>query len=251
MKALITGASSGIGRDMAKELAKRNIDLILVARDLEKLQDVKNQIENVNVEIIQKDLNIEQNCIDLFEEIKEQQIDIVINNAGFGVFGDFIESPLEKELNMIKTNITAVHILTKLFLAKMEKEDRGYILNVASIAGYMPGPLMASYYSTKAYVVRLTQAIKEELRRKKSNVKVGVLCPGPVETNFNNVAGVKFKAKALTSEYVAKYTVDKILKRKFYIIPGLSIRALRIVSKIIPDNLMAKMAYNVQVKKGK
>lgn len=251
MKALVTGASSGIGRDMAKELAKRNIDLILVSRDLEKLQDVKNQIENVNVEIIQKDLNIEQNCIDLFEEVKEQQIDIVINNAGFGVFGDFIESPLEKELNMIKTNITAVHILTKLFLAKMEKEDRGYILNVASIAGYMPGPLMASYYSTKAYVVRLTQAIKEELRRKKSNVKVGVLCPGPVETNFNNVAGVKFKAKALTSEYVAKYTVDKILKRKFYIIPGLSIRALRIVSKIIPDNLMAKMAYNVQVKKGK
>lgn len=251
MKALVTGASSGIGRDMAKELAKRNIDLILVSRDLEKLQDVKNQIENVNVEIIQKDLNIEQNCIDLFEEVKEQPIDIVINNAGFGVFGDFIESPLEKELNMIKTNITAVHILTKLFLAKMEKEDRGYILNVASIAGYMPGPLMASYYSTKAYVVRLTQAIKEELRRKKSNVKVGVLCPGPVETNFNNVAGVKFKAKALTSEYVAKYTVDKILKRKFYIIPGLSIRALRIVSKIIPDNLMAKMAYNVQVKKGK
>lgn len=251
MKALVTGASSGIGRDMAKELAKRNIDLILVSRDLEKLQDVKNQIENVNVEIIQKDLNIEQNCIDLFEEVKKQPIDIVINNAGFGVFGDFIESPLEKELNMIKTNITAVHILTKLFLAKMEKEDRGYILNVASIAGYMPGPLMASYYSTKAYVVRLTQAIKEELRRKKSNVKVGVLCPGPVETNFNNVAGVKFKAKALTSEYVAKYTVDKILKRKFYIIPGLSIRALRIVSKIIPDNLMAKMAYNVQVKKGK
>jgi len=251
MKALVTGASSGIGRDMAKELAKRNIDLILVSRDLEKLQDVKNQIENVNVEIIQKDLNIEQNCIDLFEEVKEQPIDIVINNAGFGVFGDFIESPLEKELNMIKTNITAVHILTKLFLAKMEKEDRGYILNVASIAGYMPGPLMASYYSTKAYVVRLTQAIKEELIRKKSNVKVGVLCPGPVETNFNNVAGVKFKAKALTSEYVAKYTVDKILKRKFYIIPGLSIRALRIVSKIIPDNLMAKMAYNVQVKKGK
>ena len=251
MKALVTGASSGIGRDMAKELAKRNIDLILVARELEKLQDVKKQIGNVNVEIIQKDLSIEQNCIDLYEEVKEQQIDILINNAGFGVFGDFTESSLEKEINMIKTNITAVHILTKLFLTKMEKEDKGYILNVASIAGYMPGPLMASYYSTKAYVVRLTQAIKEELKRKRSNVKVGVLCPGPVETNFNNVAGVKFKAKALTSEYVAKYTVDKILKKKFYIIPGLSIRALRIVAKIIPDNIMAKMAYNIQVKKGK
>ena len=251
MKALVTGASSGIGRDMAKELAKRNIDLILVARDLEKLQDVKKQIDNVNVEIIQKDLSIEQNCIELYEQVKEQQIDIVINNAGFGVFGDFTESSLEKELNMIKTNITAVHILTKLFLTKMKKEDKGYILNVASIAGYMPGPLMASYYSSKAYVVRFTQAIKEELRRKKSNVKVGVLCPGPVETNFNNVAGVRFKAKALTSEYVAKYAIDKVMKNKFYIIPSFSIKSLRIISKIIPDNLMAKMAYNIQVKKGK
>ena len=250
MKALITGASSGIGRDMAKEFAKRNIDLILVARDLEKMQDVKNQIENVNVEIIQKDLSLEQNCIDLYKKVKEQKIDILINNAGFGVFGDFAESSLEKELNMIKTNITAVHILSKLFLKQMKEENEGYILNVASIAGYMPGPLMASYYSSKAYIVRLTQSIKEELRRSKSNVKVGVLCPGPVDTNFNNVAGVRFKAKSLSSEEVAKYTVDKVLKKKFYIIPGLEIKALRHVAKIIPDNLMAKMAYNIQVRKG-
>lgn len=249
MKALITGASSGIGRDIAKELAKRNIDLILVARDIEKLNEVKEEIKNVNVEVIIKDLSIEQNCIDLYEEVKSQQINILINNAGFGVFGDFSKSPLDKELNMIKTNVIAVHILTKLFLQKMEKENKGYILNVASIAGYMPGPLMASYYSTKAYVVRVTQSIKEELRRKKSNVKVGVLCPGPVDTNFNNVAGVKFKAKSLTSEYVARYTVDKIMKNKFYIVPGMQIKALRIISKIIPDNLMAKMAYNVQVRK--
>ena len=251
MKALVTGASSGMGRDMAKELANRNIDLILVARDLDKLNDVKEQIKNVNVQVIEKDLSIEQNCIDLYEELKDQKIDILINNAGFGVFGDFTKTSLDKELNMIKTNVVAVHILTKLFLKKMEEENSGYILNVASIAGYMPGPLMASYYSTKAYVVRLTQAIKEELRRKKSKVKVGVLCPGPVDTNFNNVAGVKFKAKSLSSESVAKYAVNKILKKKFYLVPGLEIRALRIVSKIIPDNLMAKMAYNIQVRKGK
>lgn len=249
MKALVTGASSGIGRDIAKELAKRNIDLILVARDLDKLNEVKEQIQNVNVKVIQKDLSFEQNCKDLYEQVKEEKIDILINNAGFGVFGEFTESSLDKELNMIKTNLVAMHVLTKLFLQDMKKGNRGYILNVASIAGYMPGPLMASYYSTKAYVVRLTQAIKEELRREKSNVKVGVLCPGPVDTNFNNVANVKFKAKSQSSEYVARYTVDKIMKNKFYIVPGFQIKAVRFFSKIIPDNLMARMAYKVQVGK--
>ena len=249
MIALVTGASSGIGRDIAKELAKRNIDLILVARDLDKLNEVKEQIQNVNVKVIQKDLSFEQNCKDLYEQVKEEKIDILINNAGFGVFGEFTESSLDKELNMIKTNLVAMHVLTKLFLQDMKKGNRGYILNVASIAGYMPGPLMASYYSTKAYVVRLTQAIKEELRREKSNVKVGVLCPGPVDTNFNNVANVKFKAKSQSSEYVARYTVDKIMKNKFYIVPGFQIKAVRFFSKIIPDNLMARMAYKVQVGK--
>ena len=249
MIALVTGASSGIGRDIAKELAKRNIDLILVARDLDKLNEVKEQIQNVNVKVIQKDLSFEQNCKDLYEQVKEEKIDILINNAGFGVFGEFTESSLDKELNMIKTNLVAMHVLTKLFLQDMKKENRGYILNVASIAGYMPGPLMASYYSTKAYVVRLTQAIKEELRREKSNVKVGVLCPGPVDTNFNNVANVKFKAKSQSSEYVARYTVDKIMKNKVYIVPGFQIKAVRFFSKIIPDNLMARMAYKVQVGK--
>lgn len=249
LKALVTGASSGIGRDIAKELAKRNIDLILVSRDLDKLKQVKDQIKNVNVEIISKDLSSEQNCIDLYEQVKEQKIDILINNAGFGAFGEFSEIPLEKELDMLKTNIIAMHILTKLFLQKMKKENSGYILNVASIAGYMPGPLMSAYYSSKAYVVRLTQSIREELRREKSNVKVGILCPGPVDTNFNNVAGVKFKMKPLSSEYVARYTVNRILKKKFYIIPGMQIKAVRILSKITPDTILAKIAYNVQVRK--
>ena len=249
MKALVTGASSGIGRDIAKKFAKRNVDLILVSRDLDKLEEVKNQIQNVHVKVISKDLSIEKNCVDLYEEVKNEKIDILINNAGFGVFGEFVETSLEKELNMIKTNLVAMHILTKLFLQDMKKQDKGYILNVASIAGYMPGPLMAAYYSSKAYVVRLTQAIKEELRHDKSKVKVGVLCPGPVDTNFNNVANVKFKAKSLSSEYVAKYTVNKILKNKFYIVPGLQIKAVRFFAKIIPDNLMAKMAYKVQMGK--
>ena len=122
-------------------------------------------------------------------------------------------------------------------------------MNVASIAGFMPGPLMTAYYSSKAYVVRMSQSIYEELKRAKSNVKIGILCPGPVNTNFNNVADVKFKAKSLSSEYVAKFAVEKVLKGKFYIIPGIEIRALRILAKIVPDRILGKFAYNVQVRK--
>lgn len=249
MKALVTGASSGIGRDIARELAKRNVDLIIVSRDEEKLNEVKNSISNVEIEVIAKDLSNAENCKELYEQVKDKHIDILINNAGFGVFGKFTESSLEKEVNMINTNVVAMHILTKLFLTDMKKQNKGYILNVASIAGFMPGPLMASYYASKAYVVRLTQALKEELNKEKSNVKLSVLCPGPVATNFNNVANVKFSAKPLSSECVAKYTVDKLLKGKFYIVPGASIKAVRFFAKIIPDNLMAKMAYKAQKKK--
>ena len=251
MKALVTGASSGIGRDIARELAKRNIDLIIVSRDEEKLNEVKNSISNVEIEVIAKDLSNEQNCKDLYEQVKDKHIDILINNAGFGVFGEFTESSLEKEINMINTNITAMHILTKLFLTDMKKQNKGHILNVASIAGFMPGPLMASYYATKAYVLRLTQALREELNKEKSKVKLSVLSPGPVATNFNNVANVKFSAKPLSSEYVAKYAVEKMLKGKFYIIPGASIKAVRFFAKIIPDCLMAKMAYKAQEGKKK
>lgn len=249
MKALVTGASSGIGRDIARELAKRNIDLIIVARDEEKLNEVKNSIQNVNVEVITKDLSSAENCKVLYEQVKDKQIDILINNAGFGVFGEFDKTDLNKELNMINTNVVAMHILTKLFLQDMKKKNKGHILNVASIAGFMPGPLMAAYYSTKAYVVRLTQALKEELNKEKSNVKLSLLCPGPVNTNFNNVADVKFKAKALSSEYVAIYTVDKMLKGKFYIVPGFQIKAVRFFSKLTPDTILAKIAYKVQVGK--
>ncbi len=131
------------------------------------------------------------------KNLKNENIDFVINNAGFGVFGKITETNLEKEVNLINTNITAVHILTKLFLKDMVAKNEGRILNVASIAGFAPGPLMAAYYSSKAYVLRLTESIYEELRREKSNVKVSVLCPGPVATNFNNVANVHFSIKSI------------------------------------------------------
>lgn len=246
MKALITGASSGIGRDMAKELSKRGFEVILVARDKKKLEKVGRELKN-KCEIITMDLGNSGNCIELHEKFKD--IDILINNAGFGTFGDFTETDLDKELSLIDTNVKAIHILTKLYLKDMIKKDKGHILNVASIAGFMPGPLMCAYYASKSYVVRLSEGIREELRKQKSNVKISLLCPGPVDTNFNNVAGVKFKLQSLTSEYVAKYAIEQMLKNKFLIVPGIKIKFVRVISKISPSNIAAKVVYKMQERK--
>ena len=163
MRALITGTSSGIGKDMARYLSELGYDLVIVARNKEQLENLKNELKT-NVEVIAMDLSDKDNCYKLHEQV--QKIDILINNAGFGEFGEFIETDLEKEISLIQTNITALHILTKLYLKDMVNENRGHILNVASIAGFMPGPLMATYYASKNYVVALTRAIKKEVRCK-------------------------------------------------------------------------------------
>ena len=166
MKALITGASSGIGKDMAKILYDKGYELILVSKDKEKLTNAFPSDEKIK--LISMDISLVENCIKLYETVKNENIDILINNAGFGLFGNFNETDLNKELNMIDTNIKAVNVLTKLFLKDFIKKDSGYILNVASSAAFLPGPLMATYYSTKAYVYRLTLSIKEELNRMNS-----------------------------------------------------------------------------------
>ena len=248
MKILITGASSGIGKDMARILAKKADELILVARDITKLEEVKKELEKeTKVEIISMDLSKEENCKEIHNRVKN--VDILINNAGFGECGNFTKTNLDKDLNMIKTNVIAYHILTKLYLTDMKAENKGKILNVASIAGFMPGPLMATYYSTKAYVVRLSEALREELRKAKSNVQISILCPGPVDTNFNKVADVQFALKGLSSEYVAKYTVKKLLKGKFYIVPGWKIKLAKIACKISPTNIVSMVSYNMQRRK--
>lgn len=248
MKALVTGASSGIGKDIAIELSKRGYELILVARNKEKLEEVAKKLNTKN-KIIIKDLSNVQNCIDLYEETKNEDIDILVNNAGFGTHGKFTETELDKEINMINTNITALHILTKLFLKDMVKKDKGHILNVASMAAFAPGPLMSAYYASKSYVYRLSQGIKIELKRQKSKVKISVLCPGPVRTNFNKVADVDFAAPSLSSEYVAKYAVKKMLKNKFTIVPGTLMKFSRFFEKILPHNLIGEVSYIINFKK--
>ncbi len=249
MKALITGASSGIGRDMARTLSKKGYDLVLVARDEEKLNQVKKELgqNGVNIEIIVMDLSIEENCKELHKRVKN--VDILINNAGFGDCGNFTKTNLEKEINMIKTNITAYHILTKLYLVNMKKINSGKILNVASIAGFMPGPLMATYYATKAYIVRLSEGIREELKKEKSKIQISILCPGPVNTNFNNVANVKFRMREANSQKVADYAIKKMEQGKFYIVPGLDVKFARFGAKITPTPLISKITYMVQKRK--
>ena len=247
-KVLITGASSGIGRDFARILAEKGYKLVLVARDEERLEKIKKELENkTEVEIISMDLSNEENCKEIHKRV--QDVDILINNAGFGECGNFTKTPLEKEINMIKTNIIAYHILTKLYLIDMKAKNSGQILNVASIAGFMPGPLMATYYATKNYVVKLSEAIREELKREKSNVKISILCPGPVATNFNRVANVKFQIREANSMKVAKYAIKKLEQNKFYIIPGIDIKIAKIGAKILPTIIIARMAYMAQKRK--
>lgn len=295
MWALVTGASSGIGRDIARYLYKLGYSLIIVARDKGRLEELKKDLEGNNVNtsagssinrtnsnndsrnnnnsinlnnskidsknnnekiktkqeiiVIAKDLSNEENCMEIYEETKNIQMDLLVNNAGFGVFGEFSKTDLEKEINLINTNITALHILTKLYLKDMIKRNSGHILNVASIAGMEPGPLMATYYASKSYVIRLSRAINKELKKEKSKVKISILCPGPVDTNFNNVANVVFKAPSMPSEKVARYGIDKALKGKLIIIPGILNKSVRFFSKVVPDCILEEVAYHIQRRK--
>ena len=248
MKALITGASSGIGLDIARYLATKKYELILVARNKERLEKIQESLPT-KVTIIVADLSNEQKLKELYILTKKENIDILINNAGFGIFGDFTETDLNKELEMIDTNIKAVHFLTKSFLKDMEKNNSGYILNVASSAAFQPGPLMATYYATKSYVYQLTEAINYEQKKKGTNVHISVLCPGPVETNFNNIAGVKFGVKPLKSTYVAKYAIDQMFKNKMLIIPGFKMKCAKFFGRFVSDKVLLSIAYKIQKNK--
>ena len=249
MKALITGATSGIGREMAVILAKQGIDLIIASRDTKKMRQLAKRLP-VNVKIVTVDLSKTEDCYNLYNETKNENIDILINNAGFGAFGYTWEVPLETELNMIDLNIRAVHILTKLFLADFRERDSGYILNVASSAGFLAGPLMSTYYATKSYVLRFTEAIHEELHRTGSNVKISALCPGHVETGFDQRANVKHSIGGVSVRKVAKCGINGMFRGDVVILPGILMKLTYIGEKFLPESLMLKAAYKAQSKKG-
>ena len=254
MKALITGASSGIGFQMAHILSDMGYEIIAVARRKDKLEQLKNQLKT-NVEIVVCDISNESQCKDLAKYADE--VDVLINNAGFGVFGEFCSSSLEDEIKMMETNVKAVHILTKLFVQSFKKRNSGYILNVSSLAAFFPGPLFSAYYATKSYVLRLSQAVNEELKQSKSNVHISVLCPGPVHTEFSEVAKVNFGSGSekmgnlivLESDKVAKYAIKMLFKKKAVIVPGFVMKIAVFMRHILPDSILAKAAYKIQSSK--
>lgn len=243
MKVLLTGASSGIGRDMAKYLHKLGYELYLVSKSK---KDLDRQFKDYkDVHNCEYDLRKEENCIKLYNELKDENIDYLINNAGFGDAGNFTETSLDKEIDMINLNIKAYHILTKLFLKDFTKRNYGRILNVSSMAGFMPGPYMATYYATKNYVTSLSLAIREELKKAKSKVKISIFCPGPVNTNFNSVAEVKFNIPSISSEEAAKIAIDGMLKDELIIVPN-NMKLNRLFSKILPTKILLNINSKIQ-----
>lgn len=242
MIALVTGASSGIGRDIARSLAKHGINVVITARRRDRLAELKDELireYGVKVMCVAADLSKEEQVFRLYDAVKKYNIDILINNAGFGVFGEFTETDLERELDMINVNIRAFHILFKLFLRDFRKRGCGYILNTASVAGFLPGPLFSSYYASKAYIVRMTQAVAEELRAKHIGVHVSMLCPGPVATEFSEKARVKFLTVPYSSEKLAEHAVREMFAGKLLICENGFSKTLLLLSRLVPDCALA------------
>lgn len=254
--ALITGASNGIGLELAKIHASKGDNLVLVARNISKLHQIKTELEGkfkISVHIIGKDLSLPNAPQEVYDELKHKKIvvDYLINNAGFGDYGFFYETNWEKELQMINLNITALTHFTKLFLQDMVKRRSGKIMNVASIAAFISGPTMAIYYASKAYVLSFSEAIDNEVRDK--GVTVTTLCPGPTETGFLEAAALQdsklFKGKKIASaKEVAEYGYKAMMQGKTVAIHGFMNRVMANIVRFIPRALVVKAVRSIQAK---
>ena len=251
--AVVTGASSGIGTEIAKCLARQGYDMVLVARRRDRLEKLKKYLSkryDTDSIIIEEDLSGREGCERLYEKISGLDVEVFVNNAGFGDAGNFAETDPDKDIQMIDVNVKAVHILTKLMVTYFREKKEGYLLNVASSAGLFPaGPFMATYYATKAYVTSLTSAVAEELREEGSKVYVGALCPGPVNTEFNDVANVQFALKGISPKYCAAYAVHQMFKRKEIIVPTFRMKAAVFAQRLAPRKTIVKMTAGQQKKK--
>jgi short-subunit dehydrogenase len=255
--ALITGASSGTGREFARIHAAKGGDLVVIARREDKLNELKQELEkkyNIKVKVIAKDLNLLQAPIEIYNEVKEAgiEVDYLINNAGFGGRGYFHERPMELDLQMIQVNIVALTSLTRLFLPDFVKRNSGKILNVSSTASLMAGPLQAVYYASKAYVTSFSNAIAQELHD--TNITVTALLPGGMETEFAKTADLvntPLFAKTVSPYGVAKEGYDAMLEGKLNVIAGVSAsqRAMIAMTPLMPKKLMLKQIYQMQQKK--
>jgi short-subunit dehydrogenase len=251
--ALITGASSGIGMEFARIHASKGRDLVIVARRGDALNALKKELEedySIIVEVIEMDLMLPQAAQQLYKRIIEKNIEIeyLVNNAGLGGYGKFHERDLQKEMDMIQLNIVALTELTHLFLPGMIRRNKGKILNTASTAGFMPGPLQTVYFATKAFVVSFSQGIAQELKGK--NITVTALCPGPVQTGFEEAAGMKGSGlfeKVASAESTAKKGYAGMEKGKLIVITDRALSfAINWLIPFAPRQFVLRMVENVQ-----
>ncbi len=247
--AVITGATSGIGRCMAVRLRRMGYDLIITGRDCRELHRLCRRLGRSHVCAVSADLSVPEECAELHRFASGYPVCILINSAGFGVWGEFPEVSLRDEMKMLDVNVRAVHILTKLFLNDLLLRGSGYIMNVSSAAAFMPGPVMSGYYASKSYVLRQVQSISEELRRRNKNVHICALCPGPVDTDFNRRAGVRGSFKGISPDRAAKAGIKGMLRGKTVIIPTLKMKVICLLSGIIPPGLTAAVNYFIQKRK--
>ncbi|WP_435310063.1 SDR family NAD(P)-dependent oxidoreductase [Sebaldella termitidis] len=251
---LITGASSGIGQEFSKLFAEKGYRLVITARREKNLAELKKMYPENNVEVIPCDLGSEAGAEYLYNEVKKRSIkvDILINNAGFGLFGEFYETDIEKEKKMIDLNVKALVELSKYFLQEMLERNSGRILNVASIAAFQPGPYMSVYYASKAFVLSFSEALRNEVRN--TGVCISVLCPGPVETEFEKSSELTksklfSKLKPITAEKVAYAGYRGLMKNRAVIIPGFFNRAAITAGTFVPTGIKVNIARKIQEKK--
>ncbi|HZW40327.1 MAG TPA: SDR family oxidoreductase [Ignavibacteriaceae bacterium] len=250
---LVTGASSGIGSELSRLFAQDGYNLVLTARSEDKLYALKAELEekyNIFIKVIVKDLGFPNAPVELYEEIKKEKIriNVLVNNAGFAVYGDFLETSTADEMEMLQVNVSALTYFTKVYAKEMSENGGGKILNVASLAAFQPGPLMAVYYASKAYVLHFSEAIHSEF--KKYNIIVSALCPGPTKTNFQFRAQVQdtplfIKGRGMDAETVAKIGYNGLKQGKTVIIPGFNNKILSIGSKFFPHKLTAGFVKNL------
>ena len=249
----ITGASSGIGREFARRYAAMGCRLILTARRADRLQALAKELHaahGTDCRIETADLSRTEECSRLCEALADEHIDIFINNAGFGVCGSILETDEAREEEMIQVNVAAMARLFRAVVRKMNAQGGGTILNVASSAGLLPGgPYMAGYYASKAYVVSLTRGVAEELREQHSPVYVCALCPGPVDTEFNDRADVVFALKGITPELCVEEAMRGMLRRKTIIVPSTLMRLATTAQKLVPTPLLMPILAHQQKKK--
>ena len=247
--AFITGATSGIGMEFARAFASEGYSLILTGRRTERLVGIQKELDT-ECRIITADLADEGQCKKLLEDVSDTKIDVFINNAGFGTVGSFLETDLDKEISMIRVNDIAMHILLKGILRKMQQQGYGSIMNVASSAGLLQGgPYMATYYASKSYVVSLTKAVATELKEQGSKIYIGCLCPGPVDTEFNNVADVVFSLKGISAQRCVRECLAGMKRGKTVIIPTFKMKIAVLSGRFVPENLLMKITARQQKKK--